>query len=274
MPTARSVPALVAAAGLAALAACGENLTPAGDTPPPLVASCVPDLDGLLTAAEVPVLLDQPLAVRTGTMVTVDVAGTGTDADRRWDWSEDRAGDVFADQIATALSAQWYAASFPGGRFVLPTDDAIDGIYAADERGVHLLGQASRAMDPPGGRTLLPYDAPVTVLRLPLARGDRWTATGTITGGTLRGLPYNGTDTYTIAADARGELHLPYVRFADALRVRTHVVSTPAVGGTSISVRQAAFWSECFGEIGRAVSRPGEASDDFTTAASQRRFAL
>lgn len=262
---------LVAAA---ALAACGENVTPAGDTPPPLVASCVPDLDGVLTADEVPVLLDQPLAVRTGTMVAVDVAGTGPDDAHRWDWSEDRAGDAFVDQVAVALAAQWYAGSFPGGRFVLPTDDAIDGVYAADARGVHLLGLASRVPDPSGGRTLLPYTEPVTVLRLPLARGDRWTAIGTITGGTLRGLPYNGTDTYAIAADARGELHLPYVRFADALRVRTHVTSTPAVGGMSVSVRQAAFWSECFGEIGRATSRPGEPADDFTTAATQRRFAL
>jgi hypothetical protein len=40
-----------------------------------LVASCVPDLDGVLTAAEVPVLLDQPLTFRVGTDVAVDVAG-------------------------------------------------------------------------------------------------------------------------------------------------------------------------------------------------------
>lgn len=259
---------------LVALAACGENLTPIGDLPPPLVASCVPDLDGVLTAAEVPVVLDQPLEFRTGAMIAVDVAGTGTAADHRWDWSADRAGDVFADQIAVALTDQWYAGAFPGGRFVLPSDDTLDGVYAADDRGLHLLGLASRVADPPGGRTLLAYQTPVTVLRLPVQRGDAWTELGTITGGTLRGLPYAGTDRYAIAADARGELHLPYVRFADALRIRTHVVSTPAVGGTAIAVRQAAFWSECFGEIGRATSRIDEPADDFTIAATQRRLAL
>ena len=255
-------------------AACGENLTPVGEEPPPLVASCVPDLDGVLTAAEVPVLIGQPLGVRTTADVAVDVAGSGGADDHRWDWSEDRAGDLFTDQIAVALTDQWYAGSFAGGRFVLAADDATDGVYAADERGVHLLGLASHVADPPGGRTLLVYSAPVTVLRVPLQRGDRWTEVGTISGGTLRGLPYNGTDTYAISADARGELHLPYVRFADALRVRTVVTSAPAVGGATIIVRQAAFWSECFGEVGRATSRPGETSDDFTQAASQRRLAL
>jgi hypothetical protein len=112
------------------------------------------------------------------------------------------------------------------------------------------------------------------VIRLPLAVGDRWTETGTITGGTLRGLPYNGSDRYDLAADAAGELHLPYVRFTAALRLRTTVTSTPAVGGGATVVRQAAFLSECFGEIARATSRVGEPSDDFTTAATVRRFAL
>lgn len=256
------------------LVACGENLTPAGEAPPPLVASCVPDLDGVLTAAEVPVLIDQPLGFRSRTEVAVDIAGTGGELDHRWDWSEDSATDVFADQIALALDDQWYAGSFPTGRFVLASDPDLDGIYAADERGVHLLGLASHVADPAGGRTLLAYDAAVTVLRLPVERGDRWTEVGTVSAGTLRGLPYVGADTYEISADARGELHLPYVRFADALRIRTKVTSRPAVGGTSTVLRQVAFWSECFGEIGRATSRVGETSDDFTTAASQRRLAL
>ena len=81
-------------------------------------------------------------------------------------------------------------------------------------------------------------------------------------------------DNVMISADARGELHLPYVRFTDALRVRTTVTSTPAVGGASVVVRQSQFFSECFGEIGRATSRPGEPADDFTTAATLRRLAL
>ena len=202
------------------------------------------------------------------------VLGRGSGADRQWDWSADTAGDALIDQLAVALDDQWYAGSFPGGRFVIAVDATTDGVYAADDRGLYLLGLASHDEAPPGGKTLLPYAAPVAVLRLPVAAGDRWTETATITGGTLRGLPYNGTDTYAISADAHGELHLPYVRFTDALRVRTTVTSTPAVGGASVVVRQTQFFSECFGEIGRATSRPGELADDFTTAATLRRLAL
>ena len=266
-------PLAIVALALAVLA-CGENATPLEAPPPPLVASCVPDLDGVLTAAELPVVLDQPLPVRISTDAAVDVAGRGDGAARRWDWSADDAGDRFVDQLAVALDDQWYAGDVPGGRFVLPFDDATDAIYRADERGVDLLGLASREPAPAGGRTLLPYATPVAVIRLPLAVGDRWTETATITGGTLRGLPYNGSDRYDLAADAAGELHLPYVRFTAALRLRTTVTSTPAVGGGTTVVRQAAFLSECFGEIARATSRVGEPSDDFTTAATVRRFAL
>ncbi len=255
------------ACALLALAACGENATPVGEPPSPFAASCVPDLDGTLTAAELPIVLDQPLTFRVGEDVAVDLAGRGSGADRQWDWSADTAGDALRDQLAVALDDQWYAGSFPGGRFVLTVDAATDAVYAADDRGLYLLGLASHDEAPPAGKTLLPYAAPV-------AAGDRWTETATITGGTLRGLPYNGTDTYAISADARGELHLPYVRFTDALRVRTTVTSTPAVGGASVVVRQSQFFSECFGEIGRATSRPGEPADDFTTAATLRRLAL
>ncbi len=262
------------ACALLALAACGENATPVGEPPSPFAASCVPDLDGTLTAAELPIVLDQPLTFRVGEDVAVDLAGRGSGADRQWDWSVDTAGDALRDQLAVALDDQWYAGSFPGGRFVLAVDAATDAVYAADDRGLYLLGLASHDEAPPAGKTLLPYAAPVAVLRLPVAAGDRWTETATITGGTLRGLPYNGTDTYAISADARGELHLPYVRFTDALRVRTTVTSTPAVGGASVVVRQSQFFSECFGEIGRATSRPGEPADDFTTAATLRRLAL
>ena len=263
-----------AVAAIAAFAACGENATPVTDPPSTIAASCVPDLDGVLTAAELPVVLDQPLAFRVGTDVTVDVAGRGTGADRQWDWSDDNVGDARVDQVAVALDDQWYAGSFPGGRFVVAVDDATDGVYAKDDRGLYLLGLASHAESPASGKTLLPYAAPVAVLRLPLAVGDHWTETATITGGTLRGLPYNGTDTYAVAADAGGELHLPYVRFTAAMRVRVTLTSTPAVGGASVVVRQAQFFSECFGEIARATSRPGEPADDFTTAATLRRLAL
>ena len=59
------------ACALLALAACGENATPVGEPPSPFAASCVPDLDGTLTAAELPIVLDQPLTFRVGVAAAV-----------------------------------------------------------------------------------------------------------------------------------------------------------------------------------------------------------
>ncbi len=262
------VPAL-----LLLLVGCAENVTPgptATATPP---LGCLPDLDGRLTAAEVPVVLGVPLDFYVGGNVTVDVAGAGSGDTRRWDWSEERAADTVEPTIADGLGTRWYAGLFPGGQFSAPGAGGLDGIYAKDDQGVYLLGLAS-PVDVPGNNTVLRYAAPVAVLRFPLTEGAHWTEVGTITGGTLNGLPYNGADTYEIGADARGELHLPYVRFVDALRVRTLVVSRPAIGGGMTSRRQVGFWAECFGEIGRATSRANEAAPDFTTAEAQRRLAI
>jgi len=256
------------------VAACGENQTPASTELPPPIASCIPDLDGALTAAEVPTILDTPAPYLVTPSSPVDVAGSGAGDTRRWDWSEERREDVPADITATALDDQWYAPMFPGGQFVTAGTGGLDGIYMRDTTAVYLLGFASPQMDPPGGRTLLVYDRPVGVMRFPLTEGDAWTETVAITGGTLAGLPYNGTDRYDFAADASGELHLPYVRFTGAIRIRTFVTSTPAIGGGATTRRQVSFWFECFGEIGRATSRANEPATDFTTAEELRRFAL
>jgi hypothetical protein len=259
---------------LVLLAACGENLTPPPTATPPIITGCVPDLDGALTAAEVPLLLDTAAPYLFTDDAAVDLAGAGSGDTRHWDWSDERLEDRAVDVTAAALDDQWYAPMFPGGRFVAAGTGGLDGVYARDDAAVYLLGLASPTADPPASRTLLVYDAPVAVLRFPLALGDTWTETATITGGTLAGLPYNGTDTYRFAADDAGELHLPYVRFTGALRIRTLVTSTPAVGGSSTTRRQVSFWFECFGEIGRATSRANEAAEDFTTAEELRRFAL
>lgn len=265
--------ALLVAAG--ALAACTDNRTPlpSTDVAPPL--ACLPDLDGALTAAELPVALDAaaPFYVARGPRA-VDLAGADVDGTRVWDLSAESADDDLVELGPAPLAGRWYAADLAGGAFVVDAGSGLDGVYHLDDLGLWLHGLASREPDPPGGRTLLVYDAPVPVLRLPLAAGDAWTATATVTGGTLNGLPYNGADTYEIDAQASGRLDVPYVRFEPALKVRTRVVVAPAAGGVTTSRRQTSYLVECFGEVARAESAADEPAPDFTTAAALRRFAL
>ena len=120
----------------------------------------------------------------------------------------------------------------------------------------------------------MPYASPVAVLRFPIVDGDAHHEVGQITAGTAQGLPFIGTDTYDVDVTGTGRLELPYVRFSPVLRVRTHVVRTPAAGGTSIGKRQVQFLFECFGEVARAESRADEPDPDFTIAAYLRRYAL
>ena len=255
---------------LAICAACGENLTPA-PAPPPALPDCVPDLDGQITAAEVPIAFGVTIDEYVSpSQRTVDLVAH----DGRWDLSTEYPDDTRVAVGPVALGAQWYAPSFPGGQFVADAGGGNDGVYAEDATALWLFGLASHDQSPPAGKTLLVYDAPVAVLRVPLHDGAAWTETGHVTSGTLDGLPYVGTDTYAIDVSGVAALDVPYVRFDPTLRVRTHVTVAPAAGGTTVSRRQTQFFFECFGEVARAESKANEPDPDFTIAAALRRFAL
>lgn len=258
-----------------ALGGCGDNLTPLGDPDDEAVLECLPDLDGMITAAELPVAL----GVTGDYWVSpsgrqVDLAGVVDDRGGRvWDFATEAADDQRVAVGAEPLDGRWYAGSFPGGRFVL-ADGEVEGVYHRDDQGLWLHGLASREESPAAGTTLLVYQAPVALLRFPLEVGDAWVESGVVMDGTLNGLPYVGTDTYTISVDASGELRVPYVSFEQVLRVRTHVEVAPAAGGVTTTRRQVSFLFECFGEVARVVSRADEPAEDFSVAESFRRFAL
>ena len=260
-----------------ALAACAANETPPPEDPPPPIASCLPDRDGAITAAELPIALDvsaEYYVSPAGQTVTVDLAGSGDGDDRRWDLADERADDDVTTLGAAPLGDQWYAGSFPAGRFVVSAGAGLDGIYSKDDSALWLHGTASTEMSPPEGRTLVVYAQPVPVLRLPLRDGDRIEVTAPLSGATVAGLPFVGEDRYTIEVAGAGRLDLPYVRFSPVLRVRTQVVRAASTGGAMTSRRAVSFVFECFGEIARADSRPDEPAPDFTVAAALRRFAL
>jgi len=242
------------------LVACGENQTPQPE-PTPALPECLPDRDGAITADELPVAL----GVTATYYVSRDVAIDNRDAEI-WDYDEERAGDDVIALGPVALGAQWYAPEFPTGQFVVD-----GGIYHQTEQALFLDGLASETEAP---KTLIRYDQPIPVLRFPLVDGDSFQATGTITQGTVMGLPFNGQDELTVEVQGEGRIDLPYVRFSPALRVLTHVVRRPSSGSPVVGRRTVIYLFECFGEVTRAESAVDEPNPDFTTAATLRRFAL
>jgi hypothetical protein len=264
----RAPAAVVALAAAALAAACADNRThldaDAGAAPPNEF-SCLPNLDGRITADELRPATGVEVAYLIGEDRDVDLSGPD------WDWTEDAAGETKRSFAAAPLAGHWFAADFPGGQLTAPLDTAGDSlaIYAQDDDALRLLGIASATPD----QTLLAYDPPVALYRFPLADGDAWTESGQV-GGTLNGLPYRSEDTYEIEVDGTGALALPHLAFTQAHRVRTLVTIVPAAGGVTVTRRQVSFLFECFGEVARATSRDGETAEDFTFAAEVRRFSL
>ncbi|HOX46722.1 MAG TPA: hypothetical protein PK668_24190 [Myxococcota bacterium] len=268
----------------AGLAGCGDNQTIVPERDPyqspgqePL--ACLPDLDGRLDADELQTAFAVPvryLVSPAGETRAVDVVGEVDPAGRRvWDWGADYASDQLAVVEVRELQGQWYAASFPGGQFVLPFDAGgrIESVHSRDEQGVYLHGLASAEQHPPEGQTLLPYQTPIQVNRFPLAPGDAWLSVGVVQNGVFRDLPFSSRDTYEFEVDGAGELALPDVTFTQALRVRTRTTIEPLVG-QSTSQRQVSFFFECFGEVARATSQTDEPEEDFQTALEVRRLGL
>lgn len=238
--------------------------------------ACTPDLDGRIDAdeivtalgLEVSYLVSPPDATRE-----VDVRGDARDGTTVWDWSVDLADDQLARLGPEVIDGRWYAGSFPPDAFVAPFDGggAIETISRQADDTLWLLGLASAEPDPPQGRTLLVYAEPVAILKFPIEPGTAHTSVGTIDDAIFRGVPYAATDTYEVSVDAVGELLVPSFTFTQAHRVRQLLTVEPVLGEPQ-TVRQVSFFFECFGEIARATSRPGEPNADFTEAASVRRI--
>lgn len=280
-------PRLTASAvALLGLVACGDNLShPVGPSPyepaPPVELTCVPDLDGQITAAELAPAIGVPVSYFVSPpsppsearafdpLGLVDASGR-----RVWDLTLPDS-DPVVSIAARPIASAWYAASFPADAFVVPLDAAqtLDGVYLHDAGTLTLLGLASALADPAEGRTLWRYEAPVVLYRFPLSDGARWTSIGEVRDGLVRGLPYAGRDTYEMEVAGAGQLALPDMTFSQVLRVRSRLVSEPAVGQAQTR-NQISWLFECFGEVARATSQTGERESDFTRAAEIRRLGL
>jgi hypothetical protein len=241
-----------------ALAACGTNETPQ-PAPVPTLPECVPNRDGVITADELPIAIGATLTYYTST----NASGVG------YAMAQEMASDQVVAIGPVALGAQWYAASFPSGQFVVDAGSGLDGIYHQDAQALWLDGTASQADG--ASKTLIVYPTPLPVLRFPIAVGEKYSATVAY-AATIDGLPFNGSDELDVDVPDSGRLDVPYVQFSPTLRVREAAIRK--TGAASITKRTTLFLFECFGEVARAESKQDETNPDFTQAAYLRRYAL
>ncbi|MBN4059254.1 hypothetical protein JYT22_01220 [Endomicrobium sp. AH-315-J14] len=264
------------------LTACGDNLTvverddyEAADIEP---LSCVPNLDGRIDNTEIAAAIGVPvrfLVSPAGTERDIDVVGDDEGEGRLWDMAVDYADDQQVTIVPAKVTDRWYQGSFPPDAFVTLFDPggSIESVGRLDDEALWVLGLASTEENPPEGKTLIVYQQPVAVLRFPIEPGVSFVSKGDVSNGMIRGLPYAGMDTYEVEVDAVGQLDLPQLTFTQVHRVRQHVTVRPAVGAVTTQ-RRVSWFSECFAEVARIISLPGESEPDFSTAAEVWRLGL
>jgi hypothetical protein len=264
-------------AALLLAAGCFGESVPSNDDAaygrgPDLLPVCSGNNDGQIARGELQFPLG--LAVRylanpPGTTVTVSPAGVMRPSGPEWDLTS-TAGEVYELKL-DAVAGQWFGGSFPDATYATTTDLASGtlGIFRVTDTALLLLGYAS----PEPNQTLLVYDAPIATVHFPIRQGDSWVTGARIVNGTLGGQPFASSDTYRISVDARGTAVLPFLSFENTLRI--HVDLSQALpAGVAVSRIQYLYFHECYGELGRMVSNPGEADPGFTAAAEFRRLAL
>ena len=231
---------------------------------------CVPNHDGVIDRAEVPLAAGLHATYRIAENVSLSTAGTTrADGTRLWDLSAALSGDHSVVLETTAITGSWFAADFTDATYSTKLSDTSDllGVFETTPSALLLRGVVS----PSGGaqRTELTYAPAVSTLAFPMTKGSSWQTNANVTGvasgvGTVAG------ESYQSSVDAVGDLVTPFATFPVQ---RVHVVLTRNVGGFITVVRSFVFVAECFGPVATIVSQNDETADEFTSAAEVRRLA-
>jgi hypothetical protein len=238
---------------------------------------CVPDNNGIITRAEVPMLAGLHANFEFAENVTVNSAGV-MNANGSYQWDLTGPFQPSATKPSTAdhtvlvttndPTGQWFSSAFSGATYTTKLSDTATllGIFQGASSALELLGVASPTSG--NGSTELTYKTPIAVLSLPMMLGSTWTTNSVVTG-TAEGLVSDYTEEYVNKVDAQGALTTPYGTF-NVLRVQT-VLTRNDLGVVTV-IRSFSFVAECFGSIASLVSQDDETTVDFTNASEVQRL--
>jgi hypothetical protein len=249
---------------------------------------CVPNGDGVVSAAEVPLRAGYTAMFR----VTTEVSSFTTEPDCAGDtcvWDLVEIDGVTVDEETTTdpLDGAWYAdePAFAEATYASRLGE-LDlsflffdicnqvqyGVFQVTDDAVLLLGIVSQRE---GDGTLLVYDPPLPTLRFPLEEGASWRVETTATGPLCNSwVDYEIDWTFEASVDARGELVTPFGTFDDVLRVNSRLERHLGVGVLPTEVRTHTFVAECFTTVASIVSEEGVAGAEFDQIAEVRRLTL
>ncbi len=242
-----------------------------GDAPTDsIAAACVPNHDGTISLAELPLRAGASANFRIATNATWDTAGTSSsNGSRAWDLTGQLAND--ADQtvaLAAPAGAGW-AADFANASYATPLAAGSDllGVFQLDATGLVLLGVVS----PQAGvqKTELTYDPPARILAVPFMAGSTWSTTSTVSGY-AQGVLTAYSEQYDSRVDQVGTMKTPYGTFP-VLRVATDLTRTS--GAATVLTNRTFTWAaECFGLVATVQSQSYESGSEFSSDAEVRRL--
>lgn len=235
--------------------------------------SCLPDNDGDIEQSELVFQAGMAAKFRVnppGTLDTLDAKGKLVDGKLEWDFSSVKG--AVAQLKVESVSGTWFAKHFPTGDIAMITTakgDTLQVLQLGPGR-VLLLGLASRKPD----HTLTIYDPPVVAMKFPLKVGQSFSSSASLKpGAKINGQPFTSKDTYQVSIKKEGAVRLPNLRLHRTLLIET-LVTVKTVGGKSATTRQLQWFSECYGEVIRALSQIDEKQPYFTKAVELRRLAM
>jgi hypothetical protein len=232
---------------------------------------CTPNMDGMITQAEVPTVKGAFATYRVATDATVSTAGeVQADGTRIWDLTGMLPGDRRLLVEAQDATGRWFSTDYPDASYVARLAESSDllGIFKITDGALQLLGIASPQDS--ATATKLKHTPAVNTLKYPLKKGETWSSNASVTG-TYNGIPFTTyTEKYVSQVDAEGIMKTPYADFK-VVRVRTDLSRT--VGFSTTTLRTYIFVTECFGSIATITSAENESEAEFTTAAEVRRLA-
>ena len=233
--------------------------------------TCLPNHDGTITAAEVPIAAGLSAKFRAAVGVTFATSGTDAGGGKKdWDLAQTFPGDAPSLIATLPLAGLWFEPDFAGATYAAKLSEKTDtlGVFEVTAQSLLLRGLVS----PQGGasKTELTYSPAIVVLDFPLTEGKTWSTNSTVTGY------YSGvnvgfwSESYTNQVDASGTLTTPFGSF-DVLRVRTTLVRLYL--GITTTIRSFSFATECFGTVASITSTDNEPSLEFSSISELRRLA-
>ena len=265
----------------------GEGMDAAPDVEPDVDPGvCKPNLDGTITAAEMPLGPGFTAMFRISEDVSpFNSAPDCTTGNCFWDFV-DVGGTTREEETGTvALTNQWYAQSAGlenatyvsrmaevklGFGGVTICDQVQFGVFQVTPEALLMLGLVSEYEE---GGTKLIYDPPLPMLKFPMTVGSAWKV-DTVANGPLCNsmVDYHINQTFDFSVDRIGSMATPYGTFEEVLRVNSLMERQLGVGVTATKVRTHTYVAECFTTIAAVVSQEGESNPDFGAAAEVRRL--